>query len=219
MKVARASPGERLDALLAGAAVIPVVTVEDAAAAAPLVETLCEAGLRVVEFTLRSAAALESIAQARKNVPGVTIGAGTVLLPSHMRAAHAAGADFAVSPGATDALAAAAAELEIPYLPGVGTVSEAMRLLARDFTCLKLFPAEACGGVGFLRAVAKVIPSARFCPTGGIGAANAADYLSCENVACVGGSWMVPTDALRRRDWATIHSLAREAAGLGAARS
>ena len=214
MKVARASPGERLDALLAGAAVIPVVTVEDAAAAAPLVETLCEAGLRVVEFTLRSAAALESIAQARKNVPGVTIGAGTVLLPSHMRAAHAAGADFAVSPGATDALAAAAAELEIPYLPGVGTVSEAMRLLARDFTCLKLFPAEACGGVGFLRAVAKVIPSARFCPTGGIDRASVGRYLELPNVACVGGSWLAPKALVQAGDWPAITALAQAASAL-----
>ncbi|HEY3481478.1 MAG TPA: bifunctional 4-hydroxy-2-oxoglutarate aldolase/2-dehydro-3-deoxy-phosphogluconate aldolase, partial [Streptomyces sp.] len=142
--------------------------------------------------------------------PGAVVGAGTVLTPEQARAAADAGARFLVSPGWTDRLLAALRESGLPFLPGVSTATEALGLLERGVTEMKFFPAEAAGGTAYLRSLASPLPRARFCPTGGIDARRAPEYLALPNVACVGGTWMLPPDALRARDWGRVESLARE---------
>jgi 2-dehydro-3-deoxyphosphogluconate aldolase/(4S)-4-hydroxy-2-oxoglutarate aldolase len=195
--------------------VIPVVVIEDCAAAVPLARALLDGGIEVIEVTLRSAAALDSIAQIAEQVPGMTVGAGTVCSADQASAAVAAGARFLVSPGATDRLLDALAEQPVPFLVGTATPSEMLRLLERGITEAKLFPAAAVGGLALLGAVAGPLPGLRFCPTGGISAATAPDYLALPNVGCVGGTWLTPADAVAAGDWARITELARQAAGLG----
>lgn len=200
-----------LDAILEHACVVPVLTIESIDDAEPLARTLVDAGLPVLEVTLRTPVALRAIERMR-TVPGVIVGAGTVLDARDLDAVSHAGAAFAISPGATPALLHAAADHATPLLPGIATASELM--VAREFGYrrFKFFPAESSGGVAALRGFAGPFADVRFCPTGGIDAAKAPAYLSLGNVLAIGGSWMVPASALRARDWAAIHSLACEAA-------
>ncbi|MFF7215973.1 bifunctional 4-hydroxy-2-oxoglutarate aldolase/2-dehydro-3-deoxy-phosphogluconate aldolase [Streptomyces sp. NPDC008238] len=198
------------------APVIPVVTLEDPADAPPLVGALARGGLTAVEITLRTPAALDAVAAAARAVPEAVVGAGTVLRAEQVGAAVRAGARFLVSPGWTDGLVDAMTASGLPFLPGVSTASEVLALAERGVTELKFFPAEAAGGPAYLKALAAPLPHVRFCPTGGIDAARAPAYLALPNVSCVGGSWMVPQDALRDRDWDRVERLAREAAALTA---
>ncbi|MEU0184227.1 bifunctional 4-hydroxy-2-oxoglutarate aldolase/2-dehydro-3-deoxy-phosphogluconate aldolase [Streptomyces sp. NPDC006207] len=202
--------------LAPAAPVIPVLTLDDPADAAPLVRALVRGGLTAVEFTLRTPTALEAIAAAAREVPEAVVGAGTVVRAEQVGAAARAGARFLVSPGWTPGLLDTMTASGLPFLPGVSTASEVVALAERGVTELKFFPAEAAGGTAYLRALAAPLPDVRFCPTGGIDAERAPTYLALPNVACVGGSWMVPQDALRDRDWDRVERLAREAAALRA---
>lgn len=195
------------------APIIPVLVVEDAAHARPLAEALVRGGLPVLEVTLRTPAALETIAEMAQ-VEGGHVGAGTLITPQDVHAAKAAGATFGVSPGATDALLDAAEQANLPMLPGAATASEAMRLLARGYDVLKFFPAEASGGTAALKGIGGPLPQITFCPTGGVNPANAPDYLSLPNVVCAGGSWVAPGDLVRAGKWDEIEALAREASQL-----
>ncbi len=204
----------RSEEICRAAPIIPVLIVEDVAHAAPLARALVAGGLPALEVTLRTPAALDVIAAMAK-VPGGIAGAGTLLTPEDVKAAKAAGAKFGVSPGATDALLEAAEAHDLPLLPGAATASEAMRLLARGYSVQKFFPAEAAGGVAYLKALASPLPQVRFCPTGGVSPSNAASYLGLPNVLCAGGSWVAPKDKVQAGDWAGIEALARDAARLG----
>jgi 2-dehydro-3-deoxyphosphogluconate aldolase/(4S)-4-hydroxy-2-oxoglutarate aldolase len=204
-----------LKSLLAGTPVVPVLVIDSVATALPLARALVDGGLRVLEITLRTPSALDVIRALAAEVGGAVVGAGTVLTAGQYQDAERAGARFVVSPGATDALLAAAAASAVPFLPGAATASEVMRLLERGYRCLKFFPAEPAGGVACLEALAAPLPEARFCPTGGIDAVKAGAYLTLRNVLCVGGSWVAPKDALAAADWPRITSLARAAAALG----
>ena len=195
------------------APIIPVLVVEDAAIARPLAEALVAGGLPALEVTLRTPAALDVIREMAQ-VEGGVVGAGTLLTPADVEAAKAAGAQFGVSPGATDRLLDACAAADLPLLPGAATASEAMRPFERGYDMLKFFPAEASGGAAALKAIGAPIPQIAFCPTGGVSMKNANDYLSLPNVLCAGGSWVAPKDAVEVGDWARIEQLAREAAAL-----
>ncbi|MFE3835641.1 bifunctional 4-hydroxy-2-oxoglutarate aldolase/2-dehydro-3-deoxy-phosphogluconate aldolase [Pseudogemmobacter sonorensis] len=195
------------------APVVPVLVVEDAARAVPLAQALVAGGLPMLEVTLRTPAALEAI-RAMAGVEGGVVGAGTLLTPADVKAAVAAGARFGVSPGATPALLDACAEADLPLLPGASSASEVMALHERGYGVMKFFPAEQAGGAPFLRALGAPIPQVKFCPTGGIGPANAPDYLGLSNVLCVGGSWVAPKEAVAAEDWARVTALAAEAARL-----
>ncbi|EYD77867.1 4-Hydroxy-2-oxoglutarate aldolase / 2-dehydro-3-deoxyphosphogluconate aldolase [Rubellimicrobium mesophilum DSM 19309] len=195
------------------APVIPVLVIDDASRAADLARALVAGGLPALEVTLRTPAALEAIAEMAQ-VQGGVVGAGTLLNEKDVEAAKAAGATFGVSPGFTRRLLDAAESNDLPMLPGTATPSEAMYLLQRGYSVAKFFPAEANGGVPVLKAWGAPLPQIRFCPTGGIGLSNAADYLALPNVACVGGSWVAPTAMVRSGDWDGITRLAAEAASL-----
>ncbi|MFJ2817465.1 bifunctional 4-hydroxy-2-oxoglutarate aldolase/2-dehydro-3-deoxy-phosphogluconate aldolase [Streptomyces sp. NPDC087294] len=197
------------------APVVPVVVIEDVADAVPLARALVAGGLPAIEVTLRTPAALDSIRAIAGAVPGAVVGAGTVLTPVQVSEAVAAGARFLVSPGWTETLLEAMRASGVPFLPGVSTTSEVVALLERGVREMKFFPAQAAGGTAYLRSLAGPLPQARFCPTGGIGAANAPEYLALPNVGCVGGTWMLPADAVAAGDWTRVEALAREAAGLG----
>lgn len=190
--------------------VMPVLAVEYVEDAIPLAEALKRGGLTVLEVTLRTAAALEVI-KAMKTIEGITVGAGTVTNVGQLRDLEEIGADFAVSPGATPQLLEAGRLSSIPFLPAVSTVSEMLKGMEVGYECFKFFPAAVSGGVAALKAFAGPLPDLRFCPTGGISASNFKDYLALPNVACVGGSWIVPGDALKQRDWGRIEELARQA--------
>ncbi|MFE2100706.1 bifunctional 4-hydroxy-2-oxoglutarate aldolase/2-dehydro-3-deoxy-phosphogluconate aldolase [Streptomyces sp. NPDC059468] len=196
------------------APVVPVVVVEDAADAVPLARALVAGGLPAIEVTLRTPAALDAIRAVAAEVPDAVVGAGTVIAPEQVGECVAAGARFLVSPGWTDALLTAMRASGVPFLPGVSTTSEVVALLERGVREMKFFPAQAAGGTAYLKSLAGPLPQARFCPTGGIGPATAPEYLSLPNVGCVGGSWMVPADAVAAGDWARVEELARAAAGL-----
>ena len=202
-----------IDALMGDGPVIPVIVIDDVAQAKPLAQTLVEAGVRVLEVTLRTPAALAAI-EAMRGVQGAIVGAGTVTTPDALRQAVDAGAQFMVSPGLTPTLAAAARNVTVPLLPGVVTPSEVMQARDAGFTRLKFFPAEPMGGVPVLKAYASVFRDVRFCPTGGITLQSAPSFLSLPNVSCIGGSWFVaPADVAAGR-WAQIGAQAREAASL-----
>jgi 2-dehydro-3-deoxyphosphogluconate aldolase/(4S)-4-hydroxy-2-oxoglutarate aldolase len=209
----------RLTAILTAAPVVPVLTIEDRTAAIPLARALVAGGLRAIEVTLRTEAGLECIRAIAAEVEGCNVGAGTVLEPAQVKEAVGAGATFLVSPGASPKLIAAARDASIPFLPGVATAGEAMSLAEHGFTTLKFFPAEPAGGTAYLKALAAPLPALRFCPTGGVSAGNAADYLALPNVVCVGGSWVAPADALAQGNWTRITALSREAAQLGRSRA
>ncbi|MFJ9684535.1 bifunctional 4-hydroxy-2-oxoglutarate aldolase/2-dehydro-3-deoxy-phosphogluconate aldolase [Streptomyces bacillaris] len=198
------------------APVIPVVVLHDVADAVPLARALVAGGLPAIEVTLRTPAALDAIRAVAAEVPGAVVGAGTVISPQHVRDTVEAGGRFLVSPGWTDALLEAMRGAGVPFLPGVSTTSEVVALLERGVSDMKFFPAEAAGGTAYLKALSAPLPQARFCPTGGISLASAPSYLALPNVACVGGSWMVPGDAVAAKDWDRVARLAAEAAALGA---
>lgn len=196
------------------APVVPVVVIEDASDAVPLARALVAGGLPAIEVTLRTPAALDAVRAIAREVPEAVVGTGTVVTPEQVTASVAAGARFLVSPGWTDVLLEAMRASGVPFLPGVSTASEVVALLERGVREMKFFPAQAAGGTAYLKSLAGPLPQARFCPTGGIGAANAPEYLSLPNVGCVGGTWMLPADAIAARDWARVEELARAAAGL-----
>ncbi|WCD96463.1 bifunctional 4-hydroxy-2-oxoglutarate aldolase/2-dehydro-3-deoxy-phosphogluconate aldolase [Streptomyces sp. HUAS 31] len=198
------------------APVVPVVVIDDPSDAVPLARALVAGGLPAIEVTLRTPAALEAIGAVAEAVPDAVVGAGTVITPEQVTLAVTAGARFLVSPGWTDLLLEAMRASGVPYLPGVSTTSEVVALLERGVREMKFFPAEAAGGTAYLKSLNGPLPQARFCPTGGIGPATAPDYLALPNVGCVGGSWMLPADAIAARDWGRVEALAREAAGLRA---
>ena len=205
--------------LLAGTRVVPVVTLARIEQAVPLARALVAGGLPVVEVTLRSPAALDGIAEIAREVPEAVIGAGSLRAPEQIAQARAAGARFGVSPGHTAALLDAAEAGGMAYLPGAATASEAMALTERGYDLIKWFPAGPLGGPAALRALAAPLPEIAFCPTGGIGPDNLADYLACPNVACIGGSWLAPPELLAAEDWAAIEARARRAAAVGATRA
>ncbi|MET8611084.1 MULTISPECIES: bifunctional 4-hydroxy-2-oxoglutarate aldolase/2-dehydro-3-deoxy-phosphogluconate aldolase [Streptomyces] len=196
--------------------VVPVVVLPDASVAVPLARALVAGGLPAIEVTLRTPGALDAIRAIADEVPQAVVGAGTVITAEQVDACVAAGARFLVSPGWTPSLLDAMRASGVPFLPGVSTASEVVALLERGVRDMKFFPARAAGGTEYLRSLAGPLPQARFCPTGGIGPATAPEYLALPNVGCVGGSWMVPADAVAERDWARIEALARGAAGLSA---
>ena len=197
-----------IDAILTRARVVPVISIDRLEDAVPLAHSLVAGGLPVLEVTLRTPAALEAIRQIARKVPGAVIGAGTVLTPADLAAVTSAGAAFAISPGATETLYAAAAESSIPWLPAIATASELMVGLEHGYRRFKFFPAEASGGVAALKAFSGPFPQARFCPTGGIDAGKAPAYRALSNVITVGGSWMLPKSAIDNRRWDEITALA-----------
>lgn len=202
--------------ILRMAPVVPVLTIEDPRLGPPIARALVAGGLPVIEITLRTPLALEVLRAILSEVKEAMPGVGTVTRAAQMAEAKRAGALFAVSPGCTPRLAAAARERAMAFLPGIATVSEALQAAESGFEHLKFFPASAAGGPGFLRAVAQPLPDLLFCPTGGIDAASAPGYLALPNVICVGGSWVVPEPAVRARDWGRIQALAASAAGMRA---
>ena len=201
-------------ALAAPAPVIPVIVLERADDAVPLARALVAGGVRVLEVTLRTSAALTAIEAIARAVPDAIVGAGTVRSDADARAAHAAGARFAVSPGWSPRIAAECRSLGLALLPGAATASEVMAAADAGFRFLKFFPAAAAGGPAMLKAWLGPFADIVFCPTGGIDAANAAEYLALANVEVVGGSWLTPPDAIAAADWLRIERLARDAAGL-----
>jgi len=204
----------RVRAVLRLAPVIPVFTPEDVDDAVQVAQALFRGGLPVIEVTLRTATAMAAIKAMAEAVPDAVIGAGTVLTAAQMEQVKAAGGRFAVSPGATDRLYAAARDTDLPLLPGVATSSELMRGLEHGLDTFKFFPAVQAGGAAMLSAWNGPFGDVRFCPTGGISAQTAAQFLHLPNVLCVGGSWLTTRELLQARDWAGIERLAREAAVL-----
>lgn len=203
-----------IESIVAMAPVIPVLTIDKVSNAVPLARALVKGGLKVLEITLRTGTALESLAAIVRDVPEAVVGAGTVLDEAQLRQAQQAGARFGVSPGCTRELASATRAANFPFLPGVQTVSEAMALAGQGFRILKFFPAEQAGGTGWLKAIGAPLGSLRFCPTGGVTAETAPSYLALPNVACVGGSWVAPKRAVESGDWDAIGKLATDASAL-----
>ncbi|KAA8729880.1 bifunctional 4-hydroxy-2-oxoglutarate aldolase/2-dehydro-3-deoxy-phosphogluconate aldolase [Ewingella americana] len=197
--------------ILTSGPVVPVIVINKLEHAVPLAKALVAGGVRVLEMTLRTACAVEAIKAIAKEVPDAIIGAGTVLNPEQLAEVTAAGAQFAISPGLTEPLLKAANAGPIPLIPGISTVSELMLGLDAGLREFKFFPAEANGGVKALQAIAGPFPQVRFCPTGGITPNNYRDYLALKSVLCIGGSWLVPADALESGDYARITKLAQEA--------
>jgi 2-dehydro-3-deoxyphosphogluconate aldolase/(4S)-4-hydroxy-2-oxoglutarate aldolase len=191
--------------------VVPVLVIHEAKDAVPLARALVAGGLKVLEVTLRTPAALEAMTRIAAEVPEAVVAAGTVLTPTDLNLAARAGARFAFSPGLADFMLE---EGPIPILPGVATASEVMKAMIAGHSTFKFFPAVPAGGVGALKALHGPLPDIAFCPTGGIDAANAAQFLCLPNVLCVGGSWVAPAKAVELGDWTTIETLARAAAAL-----
>ena len=200
-----------ISAIAALAPVVPVLTIDRTADAVPLARALVKGGLPVLEITLRTRAAMEALEAIVREVPEAVVGAGTVLEAAQVEQIHRLGARFAVSPGATPALVAATQAAGLPFLPGVQTVSEAMVLAEQGYRLLKFFPADVAGGLGWLKSVGAPLAGLRFCPTGGIAADTAQAYLSLPNVACVGGSWVAPRQAVAAQDWPQVERLAAAA--------
>jgi 2-dehydro-3-deoxyphosphogluconate aldolase/(4S)-4-hydroxy-2-oxoglutarate aldolase len=194
----------RLEEVLRAAPVVPVITIERVDDAVPLARALVAGGLRALEITLRTRAAPEAAQAIAREVPEAILGLGTVLTAADLEAAHALGARFALSPGATPELLDAAAAGELPFIPGVQTPSEVMAALARGFDVMKFFPAGPTGGIAALRALAGPFPQVRFCPTGGVGEDNFAQWLALANVVSVGGSWLAPPTEIKSRNWAAL---------------
>lgn len=211
-----ASAGSGLTSMevMTDAPVIPVIVLTDAAHAVPLARALVAGGIRMLEVTLRTPSALACIEAMARDVPEAVVGAGTVRSAADVQAAVMAGARFAVSPGYSHAVGQACHDLALPLLPGVATGSEIMAAQEDGYTALKFFPALQAGGVAMLKAWQGPFGDVKFCPTGGITAANAPEFLALANVVCVGGSWLTPADAVARGDWASITQLARQAASM-----
>jgi 2-dehydro-3-deoxyphosphogluconate aldolase/(4S)-4-hydroxy-2-oxoglutarate aldolase len=191
--------------------IVPVLTIETVEQAVPLARALVDGGLPVLEVTLRTPAAAEAARAIMAELPQAIVGLGTLLAPSDVDLAVELGVRFIVSPGTTPALLAAAGQSALPFLPGIATASEAMAAKAAGFTLLKFFPAEAAGGIAWLKGIAGPLPELRFCPTGGIGESNLATYLALPNVIAAGGSWMVPKAEVAAGAWARIAERARQA--------
>ena len=208
------SKTEKLLSLLDGQPVIPVLRIANIADAVPLARALAMGGLAVIEITLRTPDALEAIRRVAGEVEQAIVGAGTILDARQFEEAAAAGSKFIVSPGLTKQLVSAAGASGVPLLPGAITPGEIMAAREAGLDFLKFFPAEQAGGAAFLKALASPIADVRFCPTGGVTAKNAADYLGLPNVVCVGGSWVAPDDLVREGNWSAIEALAREANAL-----
>ena len=200
--------------LLRGNPVVPVVVIDNADNAVRLAETLVDAGLHVIEVTLRTDDALVSIAAIAKAVPEMIVGAGSIRKTSQLADVKDAGATFVVSPGFSDALLGAAEALAMPFVPGAVTPSEMIQLYERGYRLQKFFPAELAGGHAYLKSVGAPLPELSFMPTGGITLENVRDYLKLKNVLCVGGSWITPTALQAAEDFEAIHSLATDAARL-----
>src|SRR5665647_697887 len=200
--------------IMQDAPVLPVIVLHDVVHAVPLARALVGGGIRMLEVTLRTPQALACIEAIAKEVPEAVVGAGTVRSRSDVQAASRAGARFAVSPGYTQALGQACRDLDLVLLPGVASASEIMLAQQDGFTELKFFPALQAGGVAMLKVWSGPFSDVKFCPTGGINAQNASDFLALPNVVCVGGSWLVPFDALTQGDWARITQLAISAKNL-----
>ena len=200
-----------LDDIMRAAPVIPVMMIDEIDQAVPLARALVKGGLRVLEITLRTPIALDAIRAIIADVDDAIVGAGTILTPQQLEHVAALRCKFAVSPGFTTSLLDAATTSPCPLLPGTSTASEVMQLLDRGHDRMKFFPAEAAGGTAMLKSLASPLPAAKFCPTGGIGPNNAAGYLALPNVLCVGGSWVVPKDAIAQGDWDKITMLATDA--------
>ncbi|MEX6508382.1 bifunctional 4-hydroxy-2-oxoglutarate aldolase/2-dehydro-3-deoxy-phosphogluconate aldolase [Jiella sp. M17.18] len=204
----------RLLEILKGQPVVPVVAVETAEEGVQLARALAAGGLRSIEVTLRTPAALEAIAAICDEVPEAICGAGTILTPKQFEAVERIGVQYVVSPGATMELLDAAKDSDVPFLPGAATPSEMMAMMQEGYEVLKFFPAEQVGGAKLLKSIAPVFPALRFCPTGGISMDNVGSYFALPNVVCVGGSWVAPKDMVASGDWAGITQLAKEASAL-----
>lgn len=200
--------------LLDGSKIVPVVVLASADVAVPLAEALLEAGLGVIEVTLRTDDALHGIERIAKSVPDMVVGAGSLRRPEQFSEIASAGAKFAVSPGSSQQLLGAAAKYEMPFIPGAVTPSEMIRLFEQGYQLQKFFPAELAGGRPFLKAVGAPLPEVRFVPTGGVTPDNAMDYLSMNNVACIGGSWITPAELQARGDFDAIRKIGLDAAKL-----
>jgi len=203
-----------IEAILKLAPVVPVLVIDELATAVPLARALVAGGLKAIEVTFRTAAALEAIRAIAAEVDGAVVGAGTVLTAAQVDQAVAAGCRFMVSPGASPGLLAAVADCPLPLLPGSASASEAMTLLEQGYGFQKFFPAEPAGGAAYLKSLASPLAGIRFCPTGGISRESAGRYLALPNVVCVGGSWVAPADKVAAGAWGEIEALARDAAGL-----
>jgi 2-dehydro-3-deoxyphosphogluconate aldolase/(4S)-4-hydroxy-2-oxoglutarate aldolase len=197
--------------LLKECRVLPVVTPLDENSTVELAGALHRGGMKAIEITLRSAAAMDSIRAVQERVPEILVAAGTVITPQDLEAVQEAGVKLALSPGATPELLAAAAASRLPFIPGIASASELMQGLAHGFDMFKLFPAEALGGRAMLKSLGGPFPQVRFCPTGGLNPANFRDYLALDNVVCCGGSWMVTEALVAAGRWDEIEVLAREA--------
>ncbi|MDT8371271.1 MAG: bifunctional 4-hydroxy-2-oxoglutarate aldolase/2-dehydro-3-deoxy-phosphogluconate aldolase [Gammaproteobacteria bacterium] len=191
--------------------IVPVMVINNVEHAVPLAKALVKGGLKVLEITLRTEAALESIRRIKTEVPDAIVGAGTIINIETLHAAINAGAEFIVSPGTTDKLIDEAIATGVPLLPGIANPSDAMRLLEKGITEMKFFPAEAAGGVPMLKSIGAPIPQITFCPTGGVSQKNVKDYYSLPNVACVGGSWMCAANLVDTENWDEITRLSAEA--------
>ena len=200
--------------MLAGNPVIPVITLDQIEDAVPLANALVAGGLKVLEVTLRTEAAVEGIRQIIQHVPDAIVGTGTVCSEEQIKLSEDLGCQFMISPGATDKLLSIGSQSSVPFLPGISTVSELMRGMEYGLENFKFFPAEAAGGAPVMKAMAGPFPNIKFCPTGGIGLGNAMDYLALPNVMCVGGSWIAKPNDIREKRWKEIEQLAREAAAL-----
>ena len=205
------SRADRLIGLLGRAPVIPVITIERLADAVPLARALVAGGLPLLEVTLRTEAGRDAAAAIIAEVPDAIVGVGTVLTTMDLARCREIGARFAVSPGATTELLNAAEQSDVPFLPGIATASELMAAVGRGFTTVKFFPAVPAGGIAALKALAGPFPLVRFCPTGGINEANAAEWLALSNVIVVGGSWLTPESDVRAGAWEKISERARRA--------
>jgi 2-dehydro-3-deoxyphosphogluconate aldolase/(4S)-4-hydroxy-2-oxoglutarate aldolase len=202
---------EKLAALFRQATVIPVLTIDRIEDAVPLARALVAGGVRVLEVTLRTPVAIEAAKAMMSEVPDAVVGIGTILTVNDLARASALGVKFGISPGATPELLQAAAASDLPFAPGIATASELMQARARGFNFVKFFPAEQSGGIKALRALAGPFPDARFCPTGGIGEANAASWLAEPNVVSVGGSWLCPPADIKSCNWAGITAMCNRA--------
>ena len=200
----------KIDEILKLGPVVPVIVLDEVAHAVPLAKALVAGGVRVLEITLRTPAAMDSMRAIKAEVPDAVVGAGTVLTSAQLEEVERLGCAFAVSPGATPRLLDAAKGSSVPLLPGSATASEVMLLLEHGYRYMKLFPAEQSGGADFLAALSSPLPDARFCPTGGVNPEKARRYLSLPNVVCVGGTWLVPKASIAAGDWGRITELARE---------
>ena len=197
--------------ILSDRPVIPVMVIEKLEQAVPLARAILKGGIRVLEITLRTPVALDAISEIRKNVPDAVVGAGTVTNSRDLYDVLDVGGLFAISPGLTPDLLNEAIRGPIALIPGISTVSELMLGLERGYEYFKFFPAEAAGGIKMLKSIAGPFPDVKFCPTGGISKSNYRDYLALDNVLCVGGSWVVPTDLVREKNWDAITELIKEA--------